>query len=68
MVARYQPPVPAPAILERLRRDAAAVWGDETARQLDDLIAEAATELTLVETASLDPCADWPDLEPPCSE
>jgi hypothetical protein len=67
MVARYQPPAPIPALLERLRRDAAAVWGEEAARELDSLITDAASELTVLEMAALDPRVDWPDLEPPCS-
>lgn len=66
MPGRYQPPNPSPILLERLRRDAAALWGDEIARLLDELLIEAATELTVVESAVVDPVVDWPELEPPC--
>jgi hypothetical protein len=65
MVARYQPPAPNLLILERLRRDAELTWGHEVARALDDLLVEAATELTIVESAAIDPTTDWPELEPP---
>lgn len=65
MGASYQPPDPNPRILERLRHDAEIVWGAEVARALADLLIEAATELTIVDAAALDPTTDWPELEPP---
>ncbi|MCS6802111.1 MAG: hypothetical protein RMM58_05805 [Chloroflexota bacterium] len=64
-VTRYHPPAPNPDIVERLRRDAELLWGSDAARALDDLIVEAAAELTVVAAATIDPTVDWPDLEPP---
>ncbi|MFN8535086.1 MAG: hypothetical protein U0556_16230 [Dehalococcoidia bacterium] len=52
------------AVLERLRRDAATVFGEDEARRMDPLLQEAARELTVLLDVPLDPQVDWPDLQP----